>query len=260
MTPDITVLCSLGRHPASDRPRAAIADARALALALSAGANVRAVHVGDPGAPGLRDYLGQTAARRSLDGLDVVEVAAGRDIRPALIAYLRAQRPGVIFTGTRAEDGEGSGMLAYDLAAALGHTLVPAIDTLSGTTDGRFELTQVLPRGRRRVLAVGPPLIATVDGASVPRPVFAQARARRGSIHTITRTVDCPEIEGPIVRPARARPKRIRAPCGGSAADRLRAASETQAGQGQLMVDPDAEDAARAIADYLRSEGLLRRR
>ncbi|WP_423823288.1 hypothetical protein V5738_04875 [Salinisphaera sp. SPP-AMP-43] len=258
--PDITVICSLGRHPASGRPRAAIADARALAFALSIGDTVRAVHVGNPESPGLRDYLGQTAARRSLDCLDVIEVLEGRDIRPALIDYLRTQQPGLIFAGTRAEDGEGSGMLAYDLAAALGYTLVPAIDGLSPTVDGRFALTQVLPRGRRRALEVAAPLIATVDAASAPRPVFAQARARRGRIQTITPSVECPEIEAPTVRPARARPKRIKVSGGGSAADRLRAASETQAGQGQLMIDPDAEDAARAIADYLRTEGFLAQR
>lgn len=260
MKPDITVLCSLGRHPASDRPRAAIADARALAFALGVGGEVQAVHAGNPEAPGLRDYLGQTAARRSLAALDVIEVPAGRDIRPALIEYLRARSPDVILAGVHAEDGEGSGSLPYDLAAALGYAMVPTIDALSMPAPGRVALQQVLPRGRRRALEAGLPLVATIDAGSAPRPVFAEARARRGQVRTITPSVPCPEIDLPEIRPARARPKRIAVARGGSAADRLRAASETQAGRGQLMIDPDAEDAARAIADYLRAEGLLRRR
>ncbi|RJS94413.1 electron transfer flavoprotein subunit beta [Salinisphaera sp. Q1T1-3] len=256
MIPEITVICSLGRHPGSDRVRPAIADARALAFALSVGERVRAVHVGDPESPGLRDYLGQTAGGRSLDRLDVIELPADRDIRPALVAYLAARRCDVVLAGTCAEDGEGSGMLAYDLADALGHTLVPAIDTLA-SSDGGLALTQVLPRGRRRSLKAMTPLIATVDAASAPRPIYAEARARRGTIRRLAPEVACPVAEHADIRPARPRPKRIRVSGGGSAADRLRAASETQAGQGALMIDPAAEDAAQAIADYLRSEGFL---
>jgi electron transfer flavoprotein beta subunit len=252
---EITVLCSLGQHPGSGRPRCATADVRALALALQLGAEVSAVHVGDPESAALRDYLGQTAGRRSLECLDVIDVPTGRDIRPALIDYLRQKNPDVILAGTHAECGEGSGMLAYDLAAALGHALVANIDSLSVAADGSFELTQVLARGRRRALGVDGPLIATIGAGAAVRPVFAYARAVRGQIRRLKPAVECPLFVAPSIRPARARPKRLRAGSG-NAAERLRAASETPAGQGRLLVDPSAEEAALAIADYLRAEGL----
>jgi len=44
---------------------------------------------------------------------------------------------------------------------------------------------------------------------------------------------------------------------GGSAAERLRAATEMQAGRGQLLLNPAPEEAARAIFDYLVKEGIL---
>ena len=46
---------------------------------------------------------------------------------------------------------------------------------------------------------------------------------------------------------------------GGSAAERLRAATEMQAGRGKLMVDPSADEAAGAIMEYLQAEGILAR-
>ena len=57
--------------------------------------------------------------------------------------------------------------------------------------------------------------------------------------------------------PARPKPKRLKVATGGSAAERLRAATEMQAGRGQLLLNPPAEEAARAIFDYLVKEGIL---
>jgi len=57
--------------------------------------------------------------------------------------------------------------------------------------------------------------------------------------------------------PARARPRRLKIMTGASAAERLRAATEMQAGRGKLMVDPPPEEAARAIMDYLIAERII---
>jgi electron transfer flavoprotein beta subunit len=57
--------------------------------------------------------------------------------------------------------------------------------------------------------------------------------------------------------PARPKPKRLKLATGGSAAERLRAATEMQAGRGQLLLNPPPEEAARAILDYLVKEGIL---
>jgi electron transfer flavoprotein beta subunit len=71
-----------------------------------------------------------------------------------------------------------------------------------------------------------------------------------------------PDAERPAweLRPARVRPKRLNVASGGSAAERLRAATEIAAGRGRLLVDPPPADAARAIWDYLRDEGIVRSR
>jgi electron transfer flavoprotein beta subunit len=60
------------------------------------------------------------------------------------------------------------------------------------------------------------------------------------------------------VRPWRARPKLMRVQRGGSALDRMKAATETKTGQGQLMVQPTPEEAASAIYDCLVQQGMIR--
>jgi electron transfer flavoprotein beta subunit len=45
---------------------------------------------------------------------------------------------------------------------------------------------------------------------------------------------------------------------GGSALDRMKAATETKTGQGQLMVQPTPEEAAIAIYDCLVQQGMIR--
>ena len=59
------------------------------------------------------------------------------------------------------------------------------------------------------------------------------------------------------ILPARPKPRRLKLATGGSAAERLKAATEMQAGRGRLLVNPPAEEAARAIYDYLVEEGIL---
>lgn len=260
MTPEIVVLLSLGTHPQSGRVRPAAADARALAFALTHGGRVRAVHAGDASAARLRDYLGFVAGQRSLARLDVLEVAPGHDIRPALAAYLATEPPDLIVAGSRAEAGEGSGTLAYDMAAALDWPIVPAVADMACDSADRFTLTQALPRGRRRALGVAAPVVVTCDDAAAPRPIFAWGRVRRGELCAHAPTVAITPDPAVDIRAARARPKRLQTAAGGSAADRLRAASETQAGRGNLLVDPEADDAARAIVDYLRAEGFIKKR
>jgi electron transfer flavoprotein beta subunit len=58
-------------------------------------------------------------------------------------------------------------------------------------------------------------------------------------------------------QPAHPKPRRLKLATAGSAADRLRAATEIQAGRGRLLVDPPPQEAAAAIYDYLLDEGIL---
>lgn len=260
---DVAVLLSAGRHPVSGRPRRAPADARALDLALRLPAGRRlALHAGDPETPALRDYLGM-----GLERLTVLRTAAGHDPLEPLAAHLAAflypRRDGVlILAGSRAEGGEDSGMLPYLLAGALDMAIVAdAVDVGVDPASGTAEVVQALPRGRRRAVRVAlPAVIAVHTAAPPPRPV-AFGPARRGIVEALDAAALPDEaLAGYAVRPWRPRPRRLAvAPAGGSALDRLRAATEAKAGQGRLLVGVSPEEAARAIYETLEERGMLHR-
>ena len=155
--PDVAVLLSLGRHPASGRARHAEQDARALQLALSLAdvARVHAIHAGDPNDPALRDYLGM--------GIDRLKVLAfDGDVSKPLVDYLAQLRPAVVLTGSHAEWGEASGMVPYLVAQSLGSQVIS--DAVSITLRGdTAHVIQALPRGGRRALHIALPLTLTVD-------------------------------------------------------------------------------------------------
>ena len=252
MALDVAVLLSIGRHPASGRSRRADLDSRALELALRLGPEIRlhAIHAGDPAEPALADYFGM-----GLESLTVLRQPPGADILPALADHLAGLNPAVILAGLAAEAGEGSGMLPYLLAQRLGAALLPAMAEASLAGEGIAGL-QALPRGRRRRLAAGLPAVLTVDRAAVPGRQSAFARARAGRIVTIE-APPAPRAAGLREVPARPKPRRLKIATGGSAAERLRAATEMQAGRGQLLMQPTPEAAAEAILDYLVKEGIL---
>jgi electron transfer flavoprotein beta subunit len=248
---DIAILLSTGCHPASGRGRRAEIDAKALEMALALGARLHGIHAGDPADPALRDYLGM-----GLERLTVLRQPRGCDVLPALVRHLETVEPDLVLAGTAAEDGPGSGMLPYALAQALGLPILPAAAE-TAVNNGLLDMLQALPRGRRRMLRANLPCLVTVDRSAKAARPSAYARARRGAIDIVEMTpgpslpADSREI------PARRRPRRLKIMTGGSAAERYRAATEMQAGGGKLMVDPPADEAARAIMDYLRAEGIL---
>jgi electron transfer flavoprotein beta subunit len=253
MALDVAILLSIGRHPASGRSRRADLDSRALELALRLGPEIRlhAIHAGDPAEPALADYLGM-----GLETLTVLRQPPGADVLPALADHLAGLKPALVLAGLAAEAGEGSGMLPYLLAQRLGAALLPAMAEASLAGAGIAGL-QALPRGRRRRLAAGLPAVLTVDRAAAPGRQSAFARARAGRIVTIE-VPAAPRAAGDLREvPARLKPRRLKIATGGSAAERLRAATEMQAGRGQLLVQPTPEAAAEAILDYLVKEGIL---
>jgi electron transfer flavoprotein beta subunit len=248
---DIAVLLSIGRHPASSRSRRAAIDAQALEMALGLGGKIHAVHAGDPEEPALRDYLGM-----GIERLTVLRQPPDSDVLPALRDHLAAIKPGLVLAGSAAEQGPGSGMLPYLLAQALGLPLLPAAAHLA-LNNGLLDMLQALPRGRRRMLRASLPCLVTVDRAAPAPRASAYGKARRGVIEVIEIPAG-PKPTGEAREiPARARPRRLKIMTGASAAERLRAATEMQAGRGKLMVDPPPEEAARAIMDYLIAERII---
>jgi electron transfer flavoprotein beta subunit len=248
----VAVLVSVGRHPASGRPRRADRDARAVELALAAGLVPRLLHAGNADAPALQDYLGMGAAE-----IGVLPLAPDADALPVLAATLAAATPGLVLAGAAAESGEGSGMLPYLLAERLGLKLLPGVVGLE-RAGGALLLQQAIPGGRRRRLRAHPPLIATVAERAPPPRLPALGRARRGRIVTLPAAAVEPDAAAAWpVRAARARPQRAMATAVGSAAERLAAALGGGAGGGEVLTGLDADAAAEAILGYLAREGLV---
>jgi len=252
---EIAVLLSVGRHPASARGRRADLDARALELALGLRdtGRVHAIHVGDPAEPALREYLGM-----GIDRLTVLP-AIGCDAAAVLTDHLRQLRPAVVLAGSRAECGEASGVLPYLVAHALDSQLVAgAVSiTLRGDT---AHVIQALPRGSRRALRVALPVTLTLDRAGPEPRMSAFGPAQRGQIVVAQADLSCCVPAQPSdwrEQVARVRPRRLRSLGPASAAERLRSILPTRSGPSTRLLDLDADQAARAIWQYLADEGLI---
>jgi electron transfer flavoprotein beta subunit len=234
----IVVLLSAGRHPVSGRARRAVADARALELALQLSPYCRGLHVGSPDDPALPTYLGM-----GLSEITVVPAEPGADLAPPILEVVQDWKPDLILTGTAAETGQSSGMLPYVLAKALGWPIVSSISSARPEIDG-LRLSRLLSPNRQRELGVKFPLIASVGSAGpVPR-MSALAKARRGTIRVCA--VDAPvdalaATWSPV--PSRFRPKRMR---GGAVSVQTRSAL--------LGLSPD--EAAHKIKEFLSGIGM----
>lgn len=111
-------------------------------------------------------------------------------------------------------------------------------------------------------MAVRGPVVVTCH-PDAPAPLaYAYGRARRGRVEALAvAPASLPALALAVEeRPYRRRPKIVKgAPAGGSAAERLKAATGEggSAASGRLLVEPDPEDAAREILAYLRQIGVL---
>jgi electron transfer flavoprotein alpha subunit len=258
------ILLSAGRHPVSGRPAPVRAEAQATALALAIGADVRGLHAGGDGAA-VADHLGH--------GLGTIEVAASpadADPLPALVAALARQPADLVLMGRRGVGGDDSGQLPYRLAAALGLPMVADAVALA-REPGRPDVLvvdQALPRGARRRVRVTLPAVVTIHPAAPsPRP-FAFAAVRRGRLVPVEAgTAAAPPVALPAgaapcleERPWRRRPRLIAGTStAGTAAERLKAATEVAGGGGRLLVDPTPAEAAREILAFLRGIGVVAR-
>ncbi len=250
MTFDVVALVSAGRHPVSGRARRAMLDARAVEIALNlTDIRIELVHAGDPNEPAMSDYLGM-----GIDEMTMLNVAPGDDIVPPLVAHLVNRPNALVLTGLRAETGETSGMVPYLLAEALGRPIVPGAAGLA-LDAGRVDIAQGLTGGRRRAIRAPHVSVVTVsESAPEPRPV-AFAKARRGDIVHASYPTTPYEVAG-TWQPARVRPRRLKIVGTGSAAERVKAATQMVQGRAEVLDHPDPETAANAIWDYLIAEGI----
>ncbi|MBZ9540324.1 electron transfer flavoprotein subunit beta [Modicisalibacter tunisiensis] len=257
---EVAVLVSVGRHPLTGRARRADQDARAVELALELNAaRVRLVHAGrddSESEAALRGYLGMGFA--SLTRIDQPE---GADALPALLESLREAAPQLLLTGSRAETGEGSGLLPYLLGEELGWPVVTGIAAVESVEGGTATLLQALPRGQRRRLRVRLPAVITVDEAAPTPRQSAFGPARRGTLADETRAVEADDaLAAWTLAPARPRPKRLKIVKATSARERFKAAAaKAEGGGGQVLTDVTPEEGAEAIFNLLKEEGVLRR-
>ncbi|MFM9861708.1 electron transfer flavoprotein subunit beta [Pseudoxanthobacter sp. M-2] len=231
------------------------AEAQATSLALAIGARVSGLHAGGDGAV-VADHLGH-----GLDTVGVVAGSADANPLPALVAALSGAPVDLVLMGRRGVGGDDSGLLPYRLAAALGLPIVPDAVALA-REQGRPDVLvveQALPRGARRRVRVTLPVVVTVHPAAPPPRPFAFASVRRGRL--VPLTVAAAAGEPPLAveeRPWRRRPRLITgASTAGSAAERLKAATEVAGGGGRLIVDPSPDEAAREILAFLRGIGVV---
>lgn len=247
----IAVLLSASLHATSGQPALARTEAQAVALALSVSGEVVGFHAG-PSLDAPRTALGHGLPR-----LVHLRIPSGSDPVPALAEALAEFRPDLVLAGPRSVGGDETGLVPYRLAEALGWPILADVLKLRADADG-FDLACALPKGERLRLRENGPLVATIHPAAQPPRPYAFAQDRRGAIDVREGVASVAASERPTERAMRQRAKVKPGAAGGSAADRLRAATETASAKGgQLLVDPDPETAARALLAHLRAIGAV---
>jgi electron transfer flavoprotein beta subunit len=232
------VLLSAGRHPVSGKPGPPRIEMQAARLAAELDVRASGLHAG-PSAEVVREALG-----RGLTHLTHLRLDAEADPAPALVAALQDLKPDVVLAGPRGKGGEDTGLVPYALAHALGWPLV-AHAVVIEAMEGGLRVTQALPEGARRHVVARLPVVVTVHAGAPPPLPFAYGRARAGRVDQRNAAPSPPAstFEGET-RPYRARPKAMSANGGPH-------------GKGRVLVDPDPEEAAREILEFLRSLGVV---
>ncbi|UTW02073.1 electron transfer flavoprotein subunit beta [Amphritea atlantica] len=252
----IVSLVSVGKHPQSGRVRRADQDSRAVELGMKLSSdNLVVLHAGDPQEQGLRSYAGM-----GLKSIQVLEMDPAADAVMPLGEHLQRSGAEIVLTGVRAESGESSGMVPYQLAETLGWPIVPRVADIVSIEGGVAEVLQALPRGQRRSVKVRLPFIASVDSAAqdARQSAFGPASRAVMEVEVVNASTDAVRQSWEEV-PARKRPKRLKVVKAKTAAERFKAATaKSQGDGGKVMKNESAAEQAQAILELLKEEGVLR--
>jgi electron transfer flavoprotein beta subunit len=249
MNTTVTVLVAPRSHPTSQRSTRCQADATAATLALGLSKSVRLLCAGQMPDAVARDYLAL--------GAPVVEVMACATDAPLIDTLLPALRDvALVLTGTRSEADQGSGVLPYALAAALGRPVVT--DVLSVEADGSgWIVTQALPKGARRRLKVQAPAVLAISAAAPLTLRHSLADAVAGKIvRTAAVTVVTTSPSGTLVA-TRKRRKLLEAKTVQSGHARMLGAIESPSTGGVVLQTGSVDTKAQAVLNYLRTHSLV---
>ncbi len=244
------VLLSAGHHPISAHPCPVPVELQAIALARGLGAaSITGLHAGGA-SQAVQDCFGH-----GLQQLEILQQPDG-DPLAALAAAITNAAPDLVLAGRRGRGGADSGLLPYRLAESLGWPICADAVGVAPHALG-LAVTQALPRGARRRVVLSTPAIVTVHPAAPAAHPFTFAAARRGQARLSPSSFPAASYPEVSEYPYRRRPRLPRAAAfGGTAEDRLRAATEISGG-GVVMRDASPDAAAAAICEVLERLGLL---
>ena len=242
------ILLSAGIDPVSGRPAPVPGEIRAIGLARELGVTqMIGLHAG-PASPVLGEYGGYGLTHIiCLKGgeSDPVQALAEAVETHALFA---GGGPDLVLAASRGRGGSDTGLLPYQLAQALDWPIATDIGAaiMEQTAAGQLALAQFRARGAVKPVSVTFPCVVTVPETArcVPAFVFAHQRETRVDEEVVTVHPVSADEEAGTLRPYRRRPKLI-------------SGASKDSGGGQLMVDPDPHEAARAIVAHLRALGVL---
>ena len=161
----------------------------------------------------------------------------------------------LILTGTRAENGEDSGLLPYLLAAKLNMPIVANALEISPNTD-EIEVLQFLPKGARRRIKVKLPAVVVVHPQTAVTLHYAYAQKSLGQINTLA--VSDSQANHSKWRAELARkPIKLVAKNTQTGHERLMAAISNKAKGGAVVNEGNYVEKAQVILRYLREHQLI---
>lgn len=251
----IAVLVSAGRNPLSGTARACPGDAIALAFAKTlTRSSVAVFHGGHSNDPALADYFAYGAGK-----LSVVPLTREDDTASALTPHLKDFD--IILTGLQSERGRASGLVPYRIAHALDRPIVASAVSaeVAQPQSGELLVTQFLPKGQRRVIAVTLPVVVTVHPSSRVALNYAYARVQEGLLETLERPTPQWASNAPHWQPDQhaRRPEQLKAPNRLSGHERMLSYIETPARRGLVVSEGTSVDKAQILLNYLREHHLI---
>lgn len=251
----IAVLVSTRIDAVSGRATRSSADAAAAALALRLDPQPLLLASADMSDAVAREYLAL-----GVPTLTRLATPASADVAAALAAAA-ASTP-LLLCGAQAQSGLGSGLLPYQVAAALGRPLIADVVDLQADGQG-WMLRQALPRGARRRLRVTGPAVLVLGERAPAATRHSWDAAQRGLILPASGEMrgHAAAVAAPAwsQEPARKqlRPLAPRVQLSGHARMARAVGSGTSSAGGRVLKDGSVEDKARALYEHLLAIGLL---